>query len=464
MAYPTSWRIPRPSQMGSRAATAGYGGSIALPGRGVWYLPRPSGPRIPRFGLLALGLLALDALTFRQPELGEGDHTMPLPNLEGYQHICGPFPHPGPPYDTNIFWRISNVYGAVCAEPIAGQAIASPNDTPTASTQTIIFYYGYNTALLPLQRYYGYDRYARSVAGALVPPIAVRPVAPLEALLLSGAGVISTAPTTPVAVVPLPVSLTPAIPFPTFPEESSRGYYPPLVGVANLGGRVAHVEQPPDRNVRYVPIAPVDVRAPPWMVEKKYSSTSRVGQMFTTWFKTLSFWGAANSSVEALWRALPRHARTRNARTRQKYKDLFYGFSELDLGPAFTNAVGYWVQYRLAGVLFGTAQRALTGVAGEAAGFGLYRAWATGEHAYRTTPGRFNPVRAPPGLEFHYAYGQSPSMGFQRGFTRPQSAHRRMRLAYRTFGPNSRHPNRAAFNRALPRRYRHLRKSARQWR
>lgn len=401
MSYPSSWRRGRPSLTGARGVAAAIGGAFApaVRGAGTWYFPTRPPLRPGRWtpGLFIGGLL-IDALWQGRKEwVARFDGTRPFPSTAGWTHVCGPFPHPGYPYDFTVHW--TQWVPSICISPIGGQAFGAGfiDHTMVAAWNELGFCWKH---IELADRYYVYLQYKKTVPMAT--PMAVRAVAPVTVLAIPG--VTPDAPPLGVPeIVPIPVRLSGLIgAYPDFPDRPNRGYRPPAIPFPQA------LPKPVDRaHLRFGSVAAAPPK--PWDVEKKYSSTSRMGQVLTTWFRTLSFWGAANSSVDAFWRSLPRHAQTRHARTSQKYKDVFYGFSEIGLGDAYANALGYWSQYKLAGILYGTAGRALSSSLGAGPGFGLYRAAATGEYAYGTSRrGSYNPDRLV----------DSPSHGYYPGHRR----------------------------------------------
>lgn len=351
-------------------------------------------PRIPRFnpgrnfpGLLLAGLIL--SVYFSAEEALEPDwvYSGPLPNLTGWTHRCGPFEAPDIAlgYGTNgMHWRVS-VGETIdpCFVPQGGQSVSGANvDPPILGTHgLLIFMYGPNSIIA--NRWYLYDQWHRAVP-ALAQPIVPRAIAPAEAVLVSG--LTFAPPLTPAITRPLPLVMVPAISWaPKKPEGSERGFFPytatPVV-----------VDRRPDPIVRFVG-AGADVKAHPGNPEQKVPSNSKAGVALTHAFQLLSLYGTSQAFISALWRSLPSNLRTRNARNADKLRDLAAHWGDIDMGEAFANSLLAAVRVGLAGALYGKAQSALTSAFGEGAGFGLYRAWSTGEFAYSTSHHSFNPHR-----------------------------------------------------------------------
>lgn len=419
MTYPTSWRPGRPST--ARA--------LALPGSVLGNI-RP--PRMPRFnpgrsfpGLLLAGLIL--SIYFSAEEALEPDwvYTGPLPNLSGWTHRCGPFEAPDIAlgYGTNgMHWRTS-VGETIdpCFVPIGGQSVSGAAVDPpiNAVDGLLIFMYGPNSIIA--NRWYFYDQWHRAVP-ALAQPIVPRAIAPAEVVLTAG---MTAPPLTPAVVRPIPLVLAPAISWaPTKPEGNERGFFP------------------------YSPTYPIDSRSPSPVVrfvgagadriphpinpEQKVPVNSRAGIALTHAFQLLSLYGTTQAFISALWRALPSNLRTRNARNADKLRDLAAHWGDIDMGEAFANSLLAAVRVGLAGALYGKASDALTSAFGEGAGFGLYRAWSTGEFAYSTSHHSFNPHRITRGGGSEGEGYFSPQPG-PWGIKRRISLRREMRTRVREF-------------------------------
>lgn len=433
MPYPVAWRPGRPSSTGA----------IAVPG--PWSIPtRPR--RGPRFnpgrnfpGLLLAGLI-LDAYWSGVRPGAEdeaGDITRPFPDLSTWQLTCGPFEHPGPPYEFGVFWQAFGSEAVACNVPIGNQAGADHLPVP-AGSRTLYFYYGPRTT--NPDRHYAYLQYGRPIIAA-EEPLKVRQLLPPIVINVPGV----TTPAPPLAVPttrPLPVSLTPlAVSVPALPEGPHRGYFP-LAPIGTVTGDRPYT----DPVVRFIPLG-VDAPSIEDDPERKTPVNSRAGQALTAAFGLLSLYGTSQAFINALWLALPSSMRTRHARNSDKLRDLGEHWADISLGDAFANSLLAGVRVGLAGVLYGKAQSALSEGFGEAAGFGLYRAWATGEFAYSGSTGvdarRLN--RGGGSVSSNEPFGvldvieyQSGYAGFTRGRLRA-TARRRHRRRQRDLRERLRH-------------------------
>lgn len=417
--FPTSWRPGRPST--ARVA------SLPWPS-----FASPRGPRLPRFnpgrsfpGLLLAGLIL--SVYFSAEEALEPDwvYTGPLPNLSGWTHRCGPFeaPDPSTGYGHNgMHWRVS-VGETIdpCFVPIGGQSVSGANvDPPILGTHgLLIFMYGPNSIIA--NRWYFYDQWHRAVP-ALAQPIVPRAIAPAEVVLTAG---MTAPPLTPAIVRPLPLVLAPAISWaPIKPEGNERGFFPYTT---------AHPidSRGPSPVVRFVGTG-ADSIPHPANPEQKVPSNSRAGIALTHAFGLLSLYGTSQAFISALWRALPSNLRTRNARNADKLRDLAAHWGDIEMGEAFANSLLAAVRVKVAGALYGKATDALTSAFGEGAGFGLYRAWSTGEFAYSTSHHSFNPHRITRGGGSDGDSYFSPQPG-PWGIKRRISQRREMRARVREF-------------------------------
>lgn len=353
-------------------------------------MPRRPPFRFPRFGWLAVAGLLVDSLIPAPPGYVGPTGGPREWDMSGWDLVCGPEPHPGPPYAQGYHWAWRASAGdPVCA--FGGLSFGNPSIAPNIGfdgqpddfSQGWYRLAGPNTALLPVNRWYVQEQRARPVAGAT--PVIVVKAAPqsLEAKPV-GTPAVGLPPLTPsVGVRPIPVVYAPYMPLPTFPEESDRGWRMPPVGAAPIGTTIRDViaETPPKgRDHPPVVIKPVpwwvDVKTPLHDVEQKVRDPA--GRL-AGFFKAVSLYGSANGVIDALWRSLPGHAKTPHARTAQKYADVFRAYASGDINSdAYASALAYWLNYKAAGQLFGTAFRAAEGLGH--GGYQLYRAWATGEY------------------------------------------------------------------------------------
>lgn len=389
MGYPVRWRGGRPSM------SSALGGLVpSLPARGTWYMPPKPPMRFPRFGwLLAAGIVA-DVLlnSDRQNPAVPVAQGAPTYDWTGWTHICGPAPACAPSICGSQFrWQFSGPGGgcnfATCGT--GGQSLGTnpqfdnAASIPAPGADCAILWQGPAPGLLPLERFYSVEQKSRP-GGGLAPPVIV----PVRALPIG-------APTVPVGVpvpaplyisvgvAPMPVRWAPYVALPQFPEESDRGWRLPPIGLPPIGSVIPEVVVPPKPDTK--PNPPIVVVPVPWWVDVKTPSYDREVKMadptgrLATMFKALSFYGSVNSIIDALWSALPNYARTAHARTASKYADVFAAMARGDFDAgAFSAAVGYYLNYKAAGELYGTAFRAAQGIG--RGGVQLYRSWATGEY------------------------------------------------------------------------------------
>lgn len=392
MSYPTAWRHGRPSGTGRAATGAGFG--VRLPARGTWYMPPrrrpPLGPYA-RMGF-ALGLVIGVLWQPPQPQLPvpEGSGARPY-DWSGWTLICGPTPSPTPSvHGETMAWKFYGPGGG-CATPqctLAGQSVTLPFDNATAipapGADCARLWQGPAPALLPLRRYYLVEQRSRPGGGPVPIPVSVPSVIPGLVPAVAVGQPVTRPGLVSVGVAPIPVPLVPYLPLPILPEQSVRGYRCPPLGVPPVGievrDNIADAPKPGSRGERPPRVVPVPgfVDVKPATPDREVKLADASGRMAAL-FKTLSVYGSANGVIDALWRSLPAYARTRSARTDQKYADVLAAFARGEVNAdAFGNALAYWLNYKAAGALFGTAFRAAEGIG--AGGYQLYRAWATGEY------------------------------------------------------------------------------------
>lgn len=389
MSYPNGrWRGTRPSM--SSAASGGFG--HALPGRGTWHMPARPPMRLPPLGPYARVGLALGLLvgTFWYPAGtpvpgdkvpgGGGVPPQAWAWSPGWVTACGPAAA-DPTYGNQYQWDFRP---GQCPLPpdlcgITGQAQAAFLP-PINNSRCAKLWLGPTPLLLPVLRYQLITQRTRPVAGAGLLPLYIGGVIPFPGTAVPVGQPITRPGMASVGVLPRPVRWGPYAPLPAWPEQSDSGWKVPAAGYPPIGIPVSPPLPPEvvgqDRPV-VRPYPPwVDVKSPPNDREAKVADAS--GRMATL-FKALSFWGSSNAIIDALWRSLPAHARSPHARTGQKYADVFRAFGTGEINAAaFGHALSYWLGYKTAGALFGTAFRAAEGIG--QGGYQLYRAWATGEY------------------------------------------------------------------------------------
>lgn len=389
MPYPTAWR-PRPSMGGAAAAVLprGFIPSVTLPR----FNPPPFRPGRHFPGLLLAGAIFDMAFSRAQYELDGGDGGMSRTDnfdMSGWVHLCGPVGAPANHgYPIVNTWSVALPAGwnggggpGVCG--LANQAL-SGEYTQMSGARARYRWWTKTAGVGAGVRFAVAEEWGRNPASGLAPARQI-PVVPVEAVNIPGV-LIPATPLTPVRNRALPLGLTPQT-WPIIPGDNDRGYF---VGTVPGSG-------PEDRPVRFANliVAAIGPDVKPWYPdpERKVPINSRAGQALTQAFKLLSMYGTSEAFINALWRALPSWARARHARNGQKLADLAANWGEVDLGDAFANSLMVGVNTAVAGALYGTATRALTDAFGQGAGFGLYRAWSTGEFAYSTSSS-FNPHRA----------------------------------------------------------------------
>lgn len=292
-----------------------------------------------------------------------------------WTHVCGPFAYPGAPYRNQIHWTFNGASSiGTCLVPLPGQALTIDNNfrLPPFNdpAHTLIFAYGPNEALLPLERWYTFDQY--SVAAGPVSP------APIVQRLNPLAVPTSLVPYLPPLYAepfptPTPLRLVPSVQVSDFPFATVRGD----LSVAQAQPH----PHPHPHGVRHIPITP-DVRPTP--VEREHKSAGKAAQAF----RALSQLGSWNSLTSALWRSLPKSARTRHANTAQKIRDLLANYDQLDLGSAAYNLGVFWLEYKAAGWSYGRIYRYLVDNFGNT-GVQIYRGLMSFEG--------FGPPSQPPG-------------------------------------------------------------------
>lgn len=454
------------------------GATAAVLPRG--FIPTASLPRFnpPPFrpgrhfpGLLLGGAILDMAFSRASYELNGGDGGMSTPDsydMTGWVHLCGPVGAPA-----NHGYPIVNSWSTALP---AGWGGGTGRGVCGLGSQALVGQYAQMSGARARYRWWTKtsgagagsrfgvcEQWGRNPAAGLAPAILI-PVLPVEAVNISGV-LTPVAPLTPAQVRALPLGLV-DLPVVNTEREPPRGYFPPAL--PNPG--------PQDRPIRVgsVIVAAIGPDVRPWDPdpERKVPINSRAGIALTQAFKLLSLYGTSEAFIAALWRALPSWARTRNARNGRKLADIADNWEAIDLGDAFANSLMTGVNVAVAGVLYGNATRALTDGFGEGAGFGLYRAWSTGEFAYRTSTS-FNPNRLNrgggsiaerqinPPLDLSFRSGNRYFSGDAFSYRRRRE---RGREAYRAARRRQRRQEREDFARNHPIAYRSLRRYNRRWR
>lgn len=459
MGYPISWR-PRPSTGGAVAAVLPRG-----------FVPTVTLPRFqpPRFtpgrhfpGLLLAGMIIDAAITRADYELKGGDAGLKRAadfDMTGWTLVCGPV---GPPanhsYPLVNSWSLALPAGwptpGVCGT--GNQALTGEFDQMVGARSRYLWW----THATIADRYAVSGQWGRNPGAALAPAV-MQPVVEVPTINTGVLGLTPAIPIAPAINRPLPLVLTPDVVDLGLPEGPYRGYFPPALPLSPPSDRLYS-----DRVVRAVPIGP-DVKPAPWDPERKVPVNSRAGIALTQAFKLLSMYGTSEAFIGALWRALPSWARTPHARNGQKLSDLAANWGDIDLDDAFANSLFAAVRVAMAGALYGKATQALTEGFGQGPGFGLYRAWSTGEFAYSTGRG-FEPYRVNRGggsiAERQYNTDPGMTMTAPRHHAFIQAQRRRSRAA---LDDRVRVYNRRLRAQDVARRpelYKKLRKWEREWR
>lgn len=414
--------------------------------------PPPLGPDILKgirwgFGAAAfwVGLVGdLSRFTIGRPAQmagpNEGARARPH-DWSGWTLICGPSPSPTPSvHGQTMEWKFYGPGGG-CATPqctLAGQSVSLPFENAASivapGADCARLWQGPAPALLPLRRYYLVEQRSRPGGGAVPGVLAVPNVVPYPGTMVAVGQPVTRPGLISVGVAPVPVRWAPLAPLPVWPEQSDRGYRAPARGFPAIGIAVTAPTRPIDAEtgkpmrppiVKPYPVL-VDVKTAPGDVERKMADPS--GRM-AAMFRSLSVWGSANGVIDALWRSLPSHAKSAHARTAQKYADVFSAFARGDINAdAFTNAVGYWLGYKAAGQLYGTAFRATQGLG--QGGYQLYRAWATGEYVGSSAGVLFRgtaverAVSSPSRTTVSYRGARTIERGYQRALSRIERSFR----------------------------------------
>jgi len=285
----------------------------------------------------------------------------PMPYLPGWEHVCGPFPWPGPPYLHQRHWEWFGVPSLACNVPLGGQA-GFADLPPTPSSDLLYFGWGPND----LNRYYAYDQYTRP-AGSSAPDAGLRPhFNPAPGLIGPGANLAMHPNAWNPNPIPPPIRVSPFFPpEPPYPQGPSRGYTLGS-GPSNTRGRVQTISDVHGNSftIAHPSAPPRDRRPPPREKERKAELGSALGRAIITGFKALQTWGQINGAVDSLWRALPARSRTPGASWWQKYVDVYDHFDEIDLGKAAANAAVYAARIRAFGYAFDRTQRHLDNVLG----------------------------------------------------------------------------------------------------
>lgn len=371
MGYPTSRRA-FPSATRARALAAGLLGNLG--GRGTWTGVRTAvrswRPGRGNF----LGLLAAYGILSMIPRDEQREQTAPMPDLAGWSNICGPFAHPGFPYGVQVKWRGDSPAPSGCDAPTGGQP-GFDNVVDPVDRQLRMGWL--NEQLLPLERVYVFQHYGRADAPAVLPRI--RGDAPVVPVRTPYDPVWTYPPLTPTRPLPLPVFVTPDIPPPTWPQQGDRGYSPRSDIVD---------ERPRDPAISMITAAPgrgTDARPTPWEKEVK------VRPEFGVFFRMLGQYGSVNAIVNAMYASLPSWEQTASTQY-QRNATVLKNLQSVDPVAFAQNAALWWVGYRAAAASIGAVPEALESSVGSR-GFGLYRAWATGDFFYRGTDVSGAPVR-----------------------------------------------------------------------
>lgn len=362
-------RFPRPY----RSPRLPFGPPTALPARASFGMrPRFVPPRLPVTPPSGVGRAAgvgaaLGAILWWALNEDFNWATQAQPYIPGWEHVCGPFPWPGPPYlhQTHWTWIPTAITG--CIAPLGGQALVV-DVAPAPGDDTLLWSFGPNQN----GRYYVYDHYVRPDGG---PDPALRPhYVPVPAIRGPGVGLAANPADFVAHPIAPPIWASPWFPpEPPYPQGPSRGYVAgPLNytrgsydAVTNSEGLSLVVNAPQQR--------PRDRRPEPREKERKLELGSRAGRLMITSFKALQTWGQINGAVDALWRAIPKRFRSERASWWKKYEEVFTHFDKIDLGQAAVNAAVYAAQIRAFGAAYAAQNRAMRRMFGERGGWQMDR-------------------------------------------------------------------------------------------
>lgn len=341
-------------------------------------------------GLLLAGLIFDAAFSRVDYALHGGDGAMSRPSdydMTGWTHLCGPvgpgLNHSYPQVNT---WHQALpagwFSGGVCGtsdQALVGDYLQPPGARARYLWWTKIAGGG------AYERFGVAEQWGRDPAAAETPAI-MQPVVVAATIALPGVSAPSP-PLVPVITISLPMVAAGYTPQVDVNGDRTRGFFIGALPNAHDPNRTTHFS-----NVVLTTGLIPDVRSPYPDPERKIPSNSRAGVALTYAFQLLSMYGTTNAFTTALWRALPAHLQTPHARQAQRLMDLANNWQSISLGDAFANSLMAAVGVAAGGIIYGNATNILSDTMGEAAGFGLYRAWATGERSYSTSSS-FNPRR-----------------------------------------------------------------------
>lgn len=293
------------------------------------------------------------------------------PPPAGWTHVCGPNAYPGPPYRNVVRCFYSPTQNNFASCGLGGQSMAGLQVAPSAAIRTVLYTYGPNTALLPVERWFIFDQYTCAQALPQPSPLlsnAFNPVSlPSVAVASAPIGAWNVVPT------PLPFYLVP------YAENGSSPF-----SNARISVDVAPRPKPSPGGLQFEPNYP-DVVPPIRERERKIAPEAGIA------FKVFSQIGSWTSFVSALRRSLPKKYRTRNANTAQKLQDIYQHWDKMDLNAAIRSLGAFWLRYKAAGYAFGKIQQEFVRMFGPR-GYQLYRGFMS---YYGFNEGTLNPDAVP---------------------------------------------------------------------
>lgn len=339
-----------------------FGPPTALPTRPHFGLRPPAIPARP-IGLprLALGWFALIPLGIMVAEWALNPNGRMMPVQVSPTGGCGPFAYPGPPYRNEVHWRYASIGGAPCFAPSGGQALSPSvrDGAPGIADNAILWYYGPNESLLPVERYYLYE----DARWPTHPDLIANGNLAQRNLQLGRAPVIIPtggedpmfAPLANPWLEPIPVRFTPSLTPGVGPYGPERGdargpqHAKDPRGAIDLAPERGGYDDPRRNTVNFVssPNAPRDRPPRRNEKEKKLNGNSAAAKGVYLGAKALAAWGDAHGIVNSLYYALPKDVRGRRGTIGTRMASVWTNFDQINWGTAATNFIT-WKAYERA--------------------------------------------------------------------------------------------------------------------